>query len=289
MLTGVALPNVGDLAERDALLAVARSAEALGYDSIWTSDHLLLSATDGDPGLDCLEALTLLRFLAAHTDRVLLGTSVMIAALREPVLLAKQAATIQQLSGGRLVLGLGVGWLETEFDLMAVDFATRGQQTDAIIEAMTALLSVSPPAALGRLAKLDEPVRPDALWLQADPHAAGRAPGPLDRDLELGRLGSDRRDEMRRDRHGLMADPATASSRSHATTRPPWTPSNARQVSSSGIMRRPGPSHDVTSCRGLPPLRPRAPPQRPTRPRRSRPLRRRPACRRRSRRARSRR
>ena len=150
MRFGVVLPNVDDLAAPAALVAVAQTAESLGYDSVWTSDHLLLPG-DGWADRGCLEALALLGFLAGCTQRVRLGTSVLIAPLREPVLLAKQAATIHALSGGRLVLGLGVGWLESEFDLMEVNYHARASATDTVVECLTVLLTGDEPPRTPRL------------------------------------------------------------------------------------------------------------------------------------------
>ncbi len=147
MRFGVALPNVAELAERSALIQVAEVAEDLGYHSLWTSDHLLIPPEEvnlpaGLDRLDCCEALTTLAFLAPLTQRILLGTSVVVAPLREPILLAKQAATVHELSGGRLLLGLGVGWLEAEYRMIGVDFSARGARADQMLATLGDLLVV---------------------------------------------------------------------------------------------------------------------------------------------------
>ena len=127
MDVGLALPNHGQHQSAAAMVTLARAAEVLGLASVWTSEHILVPAEMFDPFGNTLDSLTTLGYVAAATERVRLGTSVLILPLHEPVLLAKQAATLHALSGGRLRLGVGVGWIAEEFGLMGVDFgAHRG-------------------------------------------------------------------------------------------------------------------------------------------------------------------
>ena len=109
----------------------ARRAEDLGFDSVWVSDHLFYSfgryGADATP-IGSLEPMTTLAGLASVTDRVRLGTLVLCAPFRHPALLAKSAATIDVVSGGRLDLGLGAGWLEDEFSAFGLPFGTVGER-----------------------------------------------------------------------------------------------------------------------------------------------------------------
>ena len=154
MRIGVTVPNVHEtLAERTTIEAVGRMADELGFDSIWCNDHLALpSARDGggaEPayaaaygeqrGQNIYEPLIVLAYLAAVTRRVLLGTSVYLLALRNPLLAAKQAVSLDRLSDGRLVLGVGVGWLESEFAAVGVPYRQRGRRTDEAIAMLKAL------------------------------------------------------------------------------------------------------------------------------------------------------
>jgi probable F420-dependent oxidoreductase len=121
---GVQLPEV----ERDVrwpeYRAMARAAEAVGFDSIWLGDHLLYRG-DGRPERGPWEAWTLLSALAAVTERVRLGPLVASAAFHAPAMLAKMAATVDEVSGGRLVLGIGAGWNEVEFRAYGFPFDHR--------------------------------------------------------------------------------------------------------------------------------------------------------------------
>jgi probable F420-dependent oxidoreductase len=153
MRIGVTVPNVHEtLAERTTIEAVARMADDLGFDSVWCNDHLVIPASDdggGEPAYaaaygqqrrqNIYEPLITLAYLAAVTQRVLLGTSVFLLPLRNPVVAAKQAATLDRLSDGRLVLGVGVGWLEGEFEAVGVPFRQRGRRTDEAIAVLKAL------------------------------------------------------------------------------------------------------------------------------------------------------
>ena len=154
MRIGVTVPNVHEtLAERTTIEAVGRMADELGFDSIWCNDHLAIpSAADGggaQPAYaaaygeqrrqNIYEPLIVLAYLAAVTRRVLLGTSVYLLPLRNPLLAAKQAVSLDRLSDGRLVLGLGVGWLESEFAALGVPYRQRGSRTDEAIAVLKAL------------------------------------------------------------------------------------------------------------------------------------------------------
>jgi probable F420-dependent oxidoreductase len=148
---GAKLPHTGDFATRLGPARMAATLEEAGFDSLWVSDHIVFPhattsrypfSTDGRvtwPLDDAyLEPLVVLGAAAAVTKRISLGTSVVIAPMRNPVLLAKQAATIDALSGGRLVLGVGAGWLREEFQALGADFEARGEVLDEWISIMRA-------------------------------------------------------------------------------------------------------------------------------------------------------
>ena len=143
------LPCYGRLATREALILVAREAEALGFESVFVSDHLALpfepktpypGSSTGVfpiPPTDAfLEPLTALALVAAVTDRVRLGTTVLVLPHRHPVLAAKAIATLDDLSGGRIIVGAGVGWLREEIELFGVPFDRRGTWSDEALGAM---------------------------------------------------------------------------------------------------------------------------------------------------------
>jgi probable F420-dependent oxidoreductase len=145
MLFGLNLPNYSGLGHRDAITAIADRADELGYSSLWTSDHILLPATLPEPYGNLLESLTTLSYLAARTSRVRLATGILVLPQRDPLLAAKQAATIHHLSGGRLTLGVGVGWIEQEYAYLRSDFRSRGRTADEYIAAMRALFETGTP------------------------------------------------------------------------------------------------------------------------------------------------
>ena len=122
---GIQLPEVEWEARWRDLRAMAVRAEELGFDSVWTGDHLLYRRPGDDRARGPWEAWTLLAALAAVTSRVTLGPLVAATAFHAPAMLAKQAATVDEISGGRLVLGLGAGWNETEFAAFGFPFDHR--------------------------------------------------------------------------------------------------------------------------------------------------------------------
>jgi probable F420-dependent oxidoreductase len=153
MRVGVTVPNIHEtLAGRTTIEAVGRMADELGLDSVWCNDHLAMPATQDGPGTQpayaaaygedrgqhIYEPLIVLAYLAAVTQRVMLGTSVYLLPLRNPLLAARQVVSLDRLSEGRLVLGVGVGWLEHEFAAAGVPYRERGRRTDEAIAVLKA-------------------------------------------------------------------------------------------------------------------------------------------------------
>ena len=143
MEVGIHVPQVGPLANRQTVGEFAKAADEAGFDALWVFDHVVLQknqqskypySADGSlgfpPTMDFLEPLTLLTWLAGITTRAKLGTSVLVLPMRQPVLHAKIMATIDHLSGGRMILGAGVGWWEQEFEVLGVPFEKRGARFD---------------------------------------------------------------------------------------------------------------------------------------------------------------
>jgi probable F420-dependent oxidoreductase len=144
----------GGSADPDTLVRRARRAEEAGFESFWVGDHIALPAVPapgGDPsGQPRLEALIALAYLAALTTRVRLAVGVIVLPQRQPVLLAKQLASIDVLSKGRLIVGIGVGYLEPELRALGASLADRGARTDEYLAAMRALWDEPTPSFAGR-------------------------------------------------------------------------------------------------------------------------------------------
>lgn len=152
--------------------ADARRAEELGFDSVWVSDHLFIEAA---PGLrrGSVECLSALAAIATQTSRVLLGSLVICNAFRHPGMLAKQAGTIQDISQGRLILGVGAGWHRPEFDAFGLPFDHRVARLEESIPALKALLHGERVTRVGRFYQFQEaellprPPSPPPVWLAA--------------------------------------------------------------------------------------------------------------------------
>lgn len=138
---GVILPNFGASSSPDAIRRSAEAAEELGYDSVWTTEHIVVGPEGVDPYGRVYDALVTLGWIAARTERVRLGTSIVLVPLHNPFRLAKEVATLQELSGGRFTLGVGMGWHRDEFDFMGVEFEGRGRRADEAIRLMRGLWS----------------------------------------------------------------------------------------------------------------------------------------------------
>ena len=139
MKFGYILPNYGDMIAPDLLVEISLACEEAGFDSVWATDHVVMPAELREPYGELLEPLTTLAYIAARTEKLRLGTSCVVLPQRNPVLVAKQAATLDAFSKGRVILGFGAGWAEKEFRYLNADFAKRGKVMDESIRLMKAL------------------------------------------------------------------------------------------------------------------------------------------------------
>jgi probable F420-dependent oxidoreductase len=162
MRFGVGIPNAGSATGGDVIRFVQR-AEALGFESVWTGDHLILPTggttqypytADGSFPLasteNFLEPFTLLAYVAAVTRTIRIGATVIIVPYRNPIVQAKMLACLDVLSGGRLICGVGVGWLEKEFQVLGASYRDRGPVTDEYIQIFKALWTEAEPVFKGR-------------------------------------------------------------------------------------------------------------------------------------------
>src|SRR5712691_4116277 len=155
MKFGLHSVNLHSCSDPDTAARFGRAAEASGFESLWVADHVVLP----DPALPerpmppdqrLLDPIVALTFLAAHTTRILLGTGVIILPQRQALVLAKQLASLDVLSNGRVVFGLGVGWCEPEMRSIGVSFPDRGRIADEYLAAMRAVWTQPKPAYKGR-------------------------------------------------------------------------------------------------------------------------------------------
>ncbi len=152
MKFGVVFSNSGPFALPEMAAGIGAIAEKAGFDALWTVEHVLVPAgyeseypysksgkMPGGEDVPIPDPLIWLSFVAAHTSSIALGTGILILPQRNPAVLAKEAATLDILSKGRFRLGVGIGWLEEEFDAIGVPFSERGARTDEHIAVMRAL------------------------------------------------------------------------------------------------------------------------------------------------------
>jgi probable F420-dependent oxidoreductase len=152
---GLFAVNSHACAEPEPAARVAALAEQLGYDSLWAGEHVVVPSPRAepspmDPEEPILDPLVALAHLAAHTERVLLGTGLIVLPQRNPLVLAKQVASVDVLARGRLILGIGVGYLEPELTAIGVPMAGRGTRADEYLAAMRSLWEDDAPAYHGR-------------------------------------------------------------------------------------------------------------------------------------------
>ena len=199
MKVGLLCANTGPFATADGVVQVATAAEQAGFESVWTVEHVIWPeayssaypyAPDGKmPGTSSTplpDPLIWLAFAAAHTSTIRLATGILILPERNPVVLAKTLGTLDTLSRGRLELGIGVGWLEEEFDALGIPFADRGARTDDYVGAMRALWSTDnasydgPFASFAKVSSNPKPVDGDVpIVVGGHTRAAARRAGRL--------------------------------------------------------------------------------------------------------------
>ena len=174
MTAGVHLPQAGPAASGEALRRTAVLAEELGYADVWVSDHLAVpTGAAYPPSAYVFEPLTTMSWIAAHTKRVGIGTTVLVLPMRHPLNVAKSIATIDLFSGGRVILGVAAGWLEAEFDALGIPFHERGARTDEAITMLrkfwtTDHITESFPvhqSTVVSMRTLPQPVRHVPLWV----------------------------------------------------------------------------------------------------------------------------
>ena len=174
MRVGIHLPQIGRKAGPEAIRRAAVQAEELGFADVWTSEHIIVpSRAPYPPSPVFYDPVLTLTWAAACTQRVGLGTSVLVLPMRHPLPLAKELATLQNLSEGRVIQGAGVGWLEAEFAALGVPFRERGRRMDEGIAMMRAVWSEDPvsfsarhiPAVIDDMRSLPQPVKPIPIWI----------------------------------------------------------------------------------------------------------------------------
>lgn len=153
MKIGLHLPQIGAATEQIA--QAAERAEQTGYESIWVSDHLLVPESGGRlPPIEIMEPIATLAYVAALTSGIKIATSVIVVPYRNAIHLAKELATLDRLSSGRVVAGVASGWLEAEFRALGVSFEDRGAYTDEAIALMRAMWSAAVPDFHGKFFNL---------------------------------------------------------------------------------------------------------------------------------------
>ncbi|HYB03046.1 MAG TPA: TIGR03619 family F420-dependent LLM class oxidoreductase [Nitrososphaerales archaeon] len=188
MKFGICVPNYGDALSLESVSAVATEAERLGYESLWTTDHVLMSRQSGTPYEKIFDSIATLVYLAPLTKTVKLGISSLIIAMRNPVVAAKQLASIDCFAGGgRVLLAMAAGWNEQEFTNLGADFHSRGKMLDESIHLFRSLWR-GDSSFQGRATKAHfedavfepGPAREIPIWI------GGVSPAAMKRAAELG-------------------------------------------------------------------------------------------------------
>ena len=178
MRFGVHLPQYGRAAGPDSITRAARQAEDLGFADVWVSDHLAVPSGAPYPPPFLYEPIVTLTWAAAATTTVGLGTSVLVLPYRHPVHLAKELASVDRLSGGRLTVGAAAGWLRGEFEALGVPFEERGSRADETIDVLRACWEQRPVTHDGRhfhvhdVDVLPQPAARIPLWIGGTSDAA---------------------------------------------------------------------------------------------------------------------
>lgn len=196
MRYGVILTGVGPMADPERIVRAARKADTLGFHSLWLYEHVMFPARPSErygklpftPETKFLEPVTTLAYLAAETRQIRLGTGILLLALRHPLHVAKEMATLDQLSKGRAILGVGLGWLSEEFDALGIPFRERVGRVRESVEVLRRIWASGKLEFHGRYYSFSEvtsypqPVQPGGppIWF------GGRVERALRRSAELG-------------------------------------------------------------------------------------------------------
>jgi probable F420-dependent oxidoreductase len=180
MRLGIHLPHAGEQATPALIRRYAIRADALGFDDVWVSEHIIVPRKEFPRSPLFYDPVVTLSWVAAVTQRVKLGTTVLVLPMRHPLPLAKELATLHNLSDGRLILGAGVGWLEPEFAALGVPFKERGRRMDEGIAMMRAVWTQDPvtfeakyiPAKIVDMTMLPQPISRIPLWIGGSSDAA---------------------------------------------------------------------------------------------------------------------
>lgn len=168
---GVVMPTYRRLANPANIKRAAELSESLGFDSVWVTDHIVVPEASVDSfGPTFFEAVTTMAYIAGITSRVLIGAAILIVPYRHPLLLAKMLSSADQLSGGRLIVGAGLGWLEAESELMGVPHKRRAHMADEALVAMRACWESDTPEFAGEIYKFS------GLHFAPRPHGGRRLP-----------------------------------------------------------------------------------------------------------------
>lgn len=189
MQLGIHLPHIGRKAGPDSIRRAAVQGEELGFADVWVSEHIIVPAgSPYPPSPNFWDPVLTLTWAAAATSRVRLGTSVLVLPLRHPLPLAKELATLQNLSQGRVILGGGVGWLEAEFEALGIPFKERGRRMDEGIALMKAVWYNDPvtfptnwiDAKVENMRAQPQPTVPIPIWIGGSSDAAFKRACGLD-------------------------------------------------------------------------------------------------------------
>lgn len=170
MKFGLRYCNTGPYVDPGRAVELAQAAEAAGFESMWTVEHTVVPAgygsaypyspsgkmAGGDDAIPLPDPLIWMAYVAAATEQIKLGTAILILPQHNPVVVAKQVATLDHLSGGRILLGIGAGWLREEFEALGVPFETRGRRTDEYIKVLRELWSAEKPTFQGEFVRFKD-------------------------------------------------------------------------------------------------------------------------------------
>ncbi|MEY2460664.1 MAG: hypothetical protein QOG30_2494 [Acidimicrobiaceae bacterium] len=180
MRVGIHLPQYGRVAGAEAITRAAQHAEELGFADVWVSDHIVHPAAQSYPSPHLFDPIVTLTWAAACTTRVGLGTSVLVVPMHNPLELANILASIDSLSAGRVIAGVGVGWSADEYQALGYGFEDRGRRLDETIDMMRAAWTDDPVSFHGDFISFDDirvlpkPAHPIPLWVGGSSEPAYR-------------------------------------------------------------------------------------------------------------------